>query len=249
MKNVAKKISLVAILLAGMSVHAVAQTTTPPAATQTPPPAATQDNAPKATQTVCQSSSTDYTINPILADSYAWKVEDGAKGTDYKYTESTNNQFTVEWVNEGEFKLMSQATNDGCKGPWSVVTVTVAPKPTMPNQTATLCSYVTTEQEDKLKLELPTTFPGAKGDVKIDKWLIEVNVPTGVTRYGVDIDPNTGSEFTDPKAIAGDYFVNSNPNDAVVKYTITPYAGDCVGDPATYTVTVKPAVAAPTITW
>lgn len=141
MKNVAKKISLVAILLAAMSVHAVAQTT---------PPAATQPNAPQATQTVCQSQSTTYTITPVLAEEYDWKVVNGTQGTHYNYTPSTTNTFTVNWLKEGNFDLMSQATKDGCKGPWSVVAVTVAPMPEMTNETETLCSFVTTEQEDKV---------------------------------------------------------------------------------------------------
>lgn len=241
MKNVAKKISLVAILLAAMSVQAVAQTT---------PPAATQPNAPKATQTVCQSQTTTYTINPDFADEYGWKIENGVIGTNYDYTASTTNTFSVEWLTEGNFDLMSQATKDGCKGPWSVLEVTVAPQPEISNTTATLCSYVKDEQEDALGLELPTTFTSTKGTVvTIDKWLIQVNVPTGVTRYGVSIDPTTGTEFTDKDAIASDYFVNSNTTNADVEYTITPYAGECEGKAATYTVTVKPAVAAPSISW
>ena len=239
MKNVAKKISLVAILLAAMSVSAVAQTA----------PAAEQANAPQATQTVCQSKSTTYTINPDFADSYAWKVESGIMGTNYDYTESTTNTFTVDWLTEGNFDLKSQATKNGCKGPWSVVAVTVAPMPEMPNETETLCSFVTTEQEDKVTYSLPTTFVSIAGtNVTIDKWVIKVDVPTGVTRFGVAIDA-AGTEFTDASALQNDYFVNSNATDANVNYTITPYAGDCEGKPATYTVTVKPAVAAPSISW
>ena len=240
MKNVAKKISLVATLLAAMSVHAVAQTT---------PPAATQPNAPQATQTVCQSLSTTYTINPDFADEYDWKVVNGTQGTNYNYTASTTNTFTVDWLTEGNFDLMSQATKDGCKGPWSVVAVTVAPMPEMPNETETLCSFVTTEQEDKVTYSLPTTFVSTAGtNVTINKWIIKVDVPTGVTRFGVAIDA-AGTEFTDASALQNDYFVNSNTTSADVVYTITPYAGDCEGKPATYTVTVKPAVAAPSITW
>lgn len=239
MKNVAKKISLVAILLAAMSVSAVAQTA----------PAAEQANAPQATQTVCQSKSTTYTINPDFADSYAWKVESGIMGTNYDYTESTTNTFTVDWLTEGNFDLKSQATKNGCKGPWSVVAVTVAPMPEMPNETETLCSFVTTEQEDKVTYSLPTTFVSTAGtNVTINKWIIKVDVPTGVTRFGVAIDA-AGTEFTDASALQNDYFVNSNATDANVNYTITPYAGDCEGKPATYTVTVKPAVAAPSISW
>lgn len=239
MKNVARKISLVAILLAAMSVSAVAQTA----------PAAEQANAPQATQTVCQSKSTTYTINPDFADSYAWKVESGIMGTNYDYTESTTNTFTVDWLTEGNFDLKSQATKNGCKGPWSVVAVTVAPMPEMPNETETLCSFVTTEQEDKVTYSLPTTFVSTAGtNVTINKWIIKVDVPTGVTRFGVAIDA-AGTEFTDASALQNDYFVNSNATDANVKYTITPYAGDCEGKPATYTVTVKPAVAAPSISW
>lgn len=240
MKNVAKKISLVAILLAAMSVQAVAQTT---------PPAATQPNAPKATQTVCQSKTTTYTINPDFADEYGWKIENGAIGTNYDYTASTTNTFSVEWLTEGNFNLMSQATKDGCKGPWSVVAVTVAPAPKMNDGTSTLCSYVTTEQEDKLNYELPTTYTSDAGtNVTITKWVIKVDIPTGVTRYGVNIDA-AGSEFTDKAAIANDYFVNSNTTNANVVYTITPYADTCPGVAATYTVTVKPAVAVPSISW
>ncbi len=239
MKNVAKKISLVAILLAAMSVSAVAQTA----------PAAEQANAPEATQTVCQSKSTTYTINPDFADSYAWKVESGIMGTNYDYTESTINTFTVDWITEGNFDLKSQATKDGCKGPWSVVAVTVAPMPEIPNETETLCSFVTTEQEDKVTYSLPTTFVSTAGtNVTINKWIIKVDVPTGVTRFGVAIDA-AGTEFTDASALQNDYFVNSNATSADVVYTITPYAGECEGKPATYTVTVKPAVAAPSISW
>ena len=239
MKNVAKKISLVAILLAAMSVSAVAQTA----------PAAEQANAPEATQTVCQSKSTTYTINPDFADSYAWKVESGIMGTNYDYTESTTNTFTVNWLTEGNFDLKSQATKDGCKGPWSVVAVTVAPMPEMPNETETLCSFVTDVQEDKVSYSLPTTFTSTAGtNVTINKWIIKVDVPTGVTRFGVAIDA-AGTEFTDASALQNDYFVNSNTTSADVVYTITPYAGDCEGKPATYTVTVKPAVAAPSISW
>lgn len=239
MKNVAKKISLVAILLAAMSVSAVAQTA----------PAAEQANAPQATQTVCQSKSTTYTINPDFADSYAWKVESGIMGTNYNYTESTTNTFTVDWLTEGNFDLKSQATKDGCKGPWSVVAVTVAPMPEIPNETETLCSFVTTEQEDKVTYSLPTTFVSTAGtNVTINKWIIKVDVPTGVTRFGVAIDA-AGTEFTDASALQNDYFVNSNATSADVVYTITPYAGECEGKPATYTVTVKPAVAAPSISW
>lgn len=239
MKNVAKKISLVAILLAAMSVSAVAQTA----------PAAEQANAPQATQTVCQSKSTTYTINPDFADSYAWKVESGIMGTNYDYTESTTNTFTVDWLTEGNFDLKSQATKDGCKGPWSVVAVTVAPMPEIPNDTETLCSFVTDVQEDKVTYSLPTTFISTAGtNVTINKWIIKVDVPTGVTRFGVAIDA-AGTEFTDASALQNDYFVNSNATSADVVYTITPYAGDCEGKPATYTVTVKPAVAAPSISW
>ena len=239
MKNVAKKISLVAILLAAMSVSAVAQTA----------PAAEQANAPQATQTVCQSKSTTYTINPDFADSYAWKVESGIMGTNYDYTESTTNTFTVDWLTEGNFDLKSQATKDGCKGPWSVVAVTVAPMPEIPNDTETLCSFVTDVQEDKVTYSLPTTFVSTAGtNVTINKWIIKVDVPTGVTRFGVAIDA-AGTEFTDASALQNDYFVNSNTTSADVVYTITPYAGDCEGKPATYTVTVKPAVAAPSISW
>lgn len=239
MKNVAKKISLVAILLAAMSVHAVAQTA----------PAAEQANAPQATQTVCQSKSTTYTINPDFADSYAWKVESGIMGTNYDYTESTTNTFTVDWLTEGNFDLKSQATKDGCKGPWSVVAVTVAPKPEIPDGTATLCSFVTGVQEDVLNYELPTSFTSDAGTaVTITKWLIKVDVPAGVTRFGTAIDA-AGTEFTDKSVLANDYFINSNTANADVVYTITPYADQCEGEPATYTVTVKPAVAAPTITW
>ena len=239
MKNVAKKISLVAILLAAMSVSAVAQTA----------PAAEQANAPQATQTVCQSQSTTYTINPDFADEYAWKVENGVMGTNYDYTASTNNTFTVDWLTEGNFDLKSQATKDGCKGPWSVVAVTVAPMPEIPNDTETLCSFVTDVQEDKVTYSLPTTFTSTAGtNVTIDKWVIKVDVPTGVTRFGVAIDA-AGTEFTDANALQNDYFVNSNATSADVVYTITPYAGECEGKPATYTVTVKPAVAAPSISW
>lgn len=239
MKNVAKKISLVAILLAAMSVSAVAQTA----------PAAEQANAPQATQTVCQSKSTTYTINPDFADSYAWKVESGIMGTNYDYTESTTNTFTVDWLTEGNFDLKSQATKNGCKGPWSVVAVTVAPMPEMPNETETLCSFVTTEQEDKVTYSLPTTFVSTAGtNVTINKWIIKVDVPTGVTRFGVAIDA-AGTEFTDASALQNDYFVNSNTTSADVVYTITPYADQCEGVAATYTVTVKPAVAAPSISW
>lgn len=239
MKNVAKKISLVAILLAAMSVHAVAQTA----------PAAEQANAPQATQTVCQSKSSTYTINPDFADEYDWKVVNGTQGTNYNYTASTTNTFTVDWLTEGNFDLKSQATKDGCKGPWSVVAVTVAPMPEMPNEAETLCSFVTTEQEDKVTYSLPTTFVSTAGtNVTINKWIIKVDVPTGVTRFGVAIDA-AGTEFTDASALQNDYFVNSNTTSADVVYTITPYAGDCEGKPATYTVTVKPAVAAPSISW
>ena len=240
MKNVAKKISLVAFLLAAMSVHAVAQTT---------PPAATQPNSPQATQTVCQSKSTTYTINPDFADEYDWKVVNGTQGTNYNYTASTTNTFTVNWLTEGNFDLMSQATKDGCKGPWSVVAVTVAPAPKMDNGSSTLCSFVTTEQEDVLNYELPTTYTSDAGtNVTITKWVVKVEVPAGVTRYGVSIAAE-GTEITDKAALANDYFVNSNTTSADVVYTITPYADQCEGVAATYTVTVKPAVAAPSISW
>ncbi len=114
-----------------------------------------------------------------------------------------------------------------CTGPTSSFTITVNPKPVVPNQTATICSGGT----------FTTTLTNAAPSTII---------PTGTT-YTWTVAPNaniTGtSDQSTPQSSISQTLTNISNTVQTVVYTVTPTsgaAGTCVGSTFTITVTVNP---------
>lgn len=196
------------------------------------------------TQTVCQASNSTYSIVPNIADSYNWVIEGGVANTDYNYTPSTNHQLEVQWNNIGNYTIKAQAIKDGCKSQWKEISVQVTPKPQLLDRIVTLCSFVTTEQEDYLAQELPSIYVYEGSQYSINKWFVKVIIPSQVTRQGASI-PTSGKFFNNKNALYNDYFINHSTTNKDIIYTIIPYTNLCEGEPVTYTVTVQPNINIP----
>ncbi len=210
------------------------------------------------TQTVCQSSSYEYEVNPLTSGaSYNWDLSGlGTSGTDYNLTdnESDRHLIQLEWLTSGTGKVMKsrEISADGCVGPWKTTTVTVNPKPEVDDMEATLCSsgqgtqsIAEATEDDIFNMDLVTTD---NNGVAITKWDLALAsaLPSGVTMEGVTL-PQTG--VTEKSVLKNMKFTNTNSANATVVINVTPYAGDCVGDPYTITVTVHPQVSEPTVTF
>lgn len=203
-------------------------------------------------QTVCQSSKYEYEVNPLTAGaSYEWDFNGmGTANTDYKLTdtESTHYKIQIEWLTEtstGRTMKSREKSGEGCIGPWKETTVIVAPKPEVTDKESTLCStgqgtssISTATTDDVYGQDLTVTD---ENGFTITKWDLayESALPSGVTMTGATI-PATG--VIDKTVLNNMKFSNTTSATQDVVISVTPYIGDCVGDPYKITIHVLPEV-------
>jgi large repetitive protein len=116
-----------------------------------------------------------------------------------------------------------------CVGAPFTITVTINPAPVVSPMTASVCSGL------PIGVVLPTTSTNGLALTTYDI--------TAVVDPGLTGTATTGTGITNINVIAGDTFTNPTTGALDVVYTVTPYAGTCVGAPFTITVTIYPAVA------
>lgn len=208
------------------------------------------------TQTVCQSTRYEYEVDPSTPTStYEWDFSGmGTSGTDYSLTDSEANHYKVQigWLTPtsglGRVMKYREISSSNCVGQWKTTTVTVNPKPVVDPTTSTLCSSGQggTGDLDKYNIDLTTTDKNSRTVTKWDLAYAAGNPPSGVTMSGATI-PATG--VTSAAALKNMVFTNSNTTEQTVTINVTPYIGDCPGDPYTITITVLPPVGEPTVTY
>ena len=123
-------------------------------------------------------------------------------------------------------------SGSGCEGSPFTFTVTISPKPTVPNQTAAICSG------DRFMIA-PINDP-ATGII----------VPGGTTYTWTLIDnPNVLGDTNEPnpQSNISQTLTNFSNQIQVVTYTVTPLSGSCKGTPFTIDVTINPAPSIPNI--
>ncbi|CAN1512731.1 CHU_C Type IX secretion signal domain containing protein [Flavobacteriaceae bacterium] len=113
----------------------------------------------------------------------------------------------------------------GCEGDSFIVTVTISPKPTIPNQSDIICS----------------------GDMfmiaPVNNQIIGVIVPLGTTYTWTVVDnPNVLGETDqlNPQANISQALTNFTSIVQIINYTVTPISGTCQGTPFTLAVSVNP---------
>ena len=208
------------------------------------------------TQTVCQSSGFIYTNDLPSGYSAEWDLSGaGNAGTDYVLTGNlTDAAIQVVWKTVSNSRKMKtrDISGDGCIGPWKETIVTVNPKPVVDPTTSTLCStgqgtttIAAATTDDVYNQDLAAKD---KNNYDITKWDIayKTALPSGVTMTGATI-PATG--VTSKSVLAGMKFENTNSTAQDVVINVTPYIGDCVGEPYTITIHVLPKVTVPTVTY
>lgn len=209
--------------------------------------AATSAFAQEATHGLCISKFT-YEIDPATSGStYNWGIEGEGSGTKWTMSATTGTSTEVDWKVAGEYRLWSQETNTyGCVGPKGYVTVTVSDRPETPNLENNICSATQAGAEvDVVTLSLASGFSKYVFKGKV--------VPAGVTEASGNANLTPGDEIdgtTGLDVIAADAYTNTTAAPANVVYTFAPYSatcGDVEGAEFTVTITVFPAVAAPTI--
>lgn len=209
-----------------------------------------------ATQTVCQSSGFIYTNDLPSGYSAEWDLSGaGNAGTDYVLTGNlTDAAIQVVWKTVSNSRVMNtrDISGDGCIGPWKTTTVTVNPKPVVDPATSTLCStgQGSTDGDGSSTDDVYNQDLAAKdkNNYDITKWDIAYKnpLPSDVTMSGATI-PATG--VTSKSVLSGMKFENTNSTAQDVVINVTPYIGDCVGEPYTITIHVLPKVTVPTVTY
>ena len=120
----------------------------------------------------------------------------------------------------------------GCEGDYFTVTVTISPKPTIPNQSSTICS-------DDMFMIAPVNNP-----------VTGIIVPVGTTyTWTVVENPNVLGETDqpNPQANISQALTNFTSVVQIVNYTVTPISGACQGNPFTIVVSVNPRPSIPNI--
>jgi hypothetical protein len=169
-----------------------------------------------------------YTINAVpLATSYTWSVPPGATITSGQNSTSID----VDWtgVTPGNYEVCVVANSSCGTSPSSCFPIVVyhcCIPPVVNNMATSLCSG------GAIGVVLPTLGTSGTAITRYDI--------TAVQDPGLSGTPTTGTNITDPNAIASDAFSNSTNTPLQVVYTVTPYSYSCAGGIFTVTVTVNP---------
>ncbi|MCX6172735.1 MAG: gliding motility-associated C-terminal domain-containing protein, partial [Flavobacterium sp.] len=120
----------------------------------------------------------------------------------------------------------------GCEGTQFIVTITISPKPTIPDQYSTICS-------GDMFMIAPVNDP-----------LAGIIVPIGTTFTWTVVDNPDVLGETDqpnPQANISQALTNFTNQIQVVNYTVTPISGTCKGVPFTIAVSINPRPSIPNI--
>ena len=178
--------------------------------------------------TVCLNSTEPYGVVDTPTSTYTWKIDGATTSLDWTITSTGHNTISVHWGKVGNYVLTVQETTvESCLGPVQSIKVIVNPLPVVDPVLITACSGET------INAVLPAIDKNGLALVRYD---VAASVAAGLTG-----PPTSGTGVTDVNAIAADKFTNITGGPLTVVYTVTPYAGSCVGASFTITVTINSA--------
>ncbi|WP_219899070.1 PKD-like domain-containing protein [Pontibacter ummariensis] len=193
-------------------------------------PASVSISSNATNNTICAGTSVTFTATPTnggSAPSYQWKLNGSNVG-------SNSAAYTSSTLTSGDKVSVVMTSNaspclTGSPATSNEVTMVVNAKPAGSNSTAVICSGQETD------IPLSSSVAGAAYT-----WTATLLAsPSGgeVTGFS-SCNSSCGASIKQR-------LINSGTTERVVRYTITPLANDCEGNPFTVDVTVKPLAAAP----
>ncbi|UAY50643.1 PKD-like domain-containing protein [Ferruginibacter albus] len=174
--------------------------------------------------TICSGTAVSITLTSDVASSYQWSAASNGNVTGESTSTQTTSTLSNTLTNTSTtaqnvvYTVTPTSTGGSCAGSSQTVTVTVNPKPTVSNQTKTICSN--------------TAFSITPG-----------SVPSGTT-YTWTAPSGTGftggSAQSTAQSSISQTLVNTNTTAKTATYTVTPTSGTCTGSTFTATITINP---------